>query len=430
LIREPSQVSRTFPRRLRWAKPSSVHAILTAVLALAVGGAGAGCQADLGTAGCQIKQQTTLPASPLTLLKDVRLDVIGGNYALIGHDPAANAVRWATLDGTTWTMGTEHAYGLPTGVQNPLFAMAAAPVATGQTPVPGDTVLIGYIGTDTTGTKGELAMIAVPADGSAPAGPAAVIHEFPGGVPAPSSVAMVSSRKGVHAGLTWIDTQMGQVEYAAIDGTGAMVVAPTPVSPAMAGFQFLAFAPGKDDVTVVYYSDAVNTANLTGAGWIIGEGNESGGIDSYIALVFAKQPTTPAVVAPTAAGYSLAFQNNEGAWLGVYTAADRTVSSPYEFAPSSGFGADPQPPLVALTPFGPDYGVLFQAARDGELWRVDGTGNRRSGSLVFPSALGDLGTVSAVEVPAPGVGLVATYADYSVADHSAGDRLFVNATCY
>src|SRR5205814_3981158 len=130
------------------------------------------------------------PGSPLTLLSNVRLDAIGSTYALIGHDQAANAIRWATLD-ASGTMGNEHAYGLPIGVQNPLFAMAAAPVATGQTPVPGDTVLIGYIGTDTTGTKGELAMIAVPANGSAPAGPAAIIHEFPAGVPDPSSVAMV-----------------------------------------------------------------------------------------------------------------------------------------------------------------------------------------------------------------------------------------------
>ncbi len=185
LTREPSEVSRTLPRRPRWAKPSSVHAILTALSTLALAGAGAGCQADLGTAGCQVTQQTTLPGSPLTLLKDVRLDVIGSNYALIGHDPVANAIRWATLDATSGTMGAEHAYGLPMGVQNPLFALAAAPVAMGQTPVPGDTVLIGYVGTDTTGTKGELAMIAVPANGLAPAGPAAIIHEFPAGVPAP-----------------------------------------------------------------------------------------------------------------------------------------------------------------------------------------------------------------------------------------------------
>ncbi len=198
----------------------------------------------------------------------------------------------------------------------------------------------------------------------------------------------------------------------------------------MPGFQFLEFTPGKDDVTVVYHSDEVNTLNVTGPGWIIGEGNESGGIDSSIALVFSEPATTPAVVAPTAAGYSIAWQNSEGAWLGIYTSATNKASRPYAFAPSSGFGgANLQPPLVALTPFGPDYGVLFQRPRDAELWRVDGMGNRRSGALVFPSALGNLGTVSTVEATSGG-GLAATYADYTVADGSAGDRLFVNATCY
>src|SRR5438270_11846270 len=118
------------PRRRR-------HGVVAVVALAAV--AAAGCQADLGTAGCQITKQTTVPGTPLTLLPDARLDVIGAGYALIGYDPGANAVRWAM--GSEGALGTEHAFGLPAGVMNPVFAMAGTP-----TGAPGDTVLIGYPG--------------------------------------------------------------------------------------------------------------------------------------------------------------------------------------------------------------------------------------------------------------------------------------------
>ncbi len=413
------------------------HGVVTL---LALSAAAAGCEADPGTAGCRIAHQTTLPGSPLTLLPNARLDVVGPGYVLMGYDMAANAVRWATLS-TSGALGAEHAYALPVGVQSALFAMAAAPAASQNPgsgdailtgPVAGDTVLIGYVGTDSSGTKGELSMIAVPADGSAPSGPAAVIHEFPDGVPPASSLAMISSRKGVHAGLAWVDDQMGRVMYTALDGTGAPVVSPTPVASALPGFRYLAFTPGKDDVTLVYHSDDVNLNSVTGPGWIVAEGNEAGGIDSYVALGFSRPPLTPAVLTATSAGYGLAWQDDEGAWLGVYKSANQTVSDVYPFAPSNGFGGTSlQPPLVALTSFMTDFGVLFQQPRDAELWRLDPMGNRRSGALIFPSAAGSLGTVSAAPALAPDSGLVATYADYaSPGDATSGDRFFLNATCY
>jgi hypothetical protein len=403
------------PRRRR----HGVAALVALALAAA---ASAGCQEDLGTAGCQITKQTTVPGSPLTLLPDARLDMIGAGYALIGYDPGANAVRWAL--GADGMLGTEHAFGLPAGVTNPMFAMAGTPGG-----IPGDTVLIGYLGTDTTGTKGELALIAVPADGSPPQAPAATIQEFPKGVPAPSSVAMTSSRKGGHAGLAWIDDAMGRVMYAALDGTGQMVVSPTPTAVASPDFTCLGFSAGKDDVTVTYYAATTNQAK---AGWIIAEGNESGGIDSAVTLAFAGQMGSCATVTATAGGYGIAWQDSAGSWVSIYTASDNQLLSPVTFAPANEFGgANLQPPIVGLTPFGRDFGVLFQRPRDAELWRLDEAGNRRSGALIFPSAEGYLGTVSAVRVgPAGGASLTATYADYMGSGGTTGDRLFVDATCY
>ena len=393
---------------------------IAALLALAAVAGSAGCQADLGTAGCQITKQTTLPGTPLTLLPDARLDMIGSGYALIGYDPGANAVRWAL--GSDGALGTEHAFGLPPGVTNPMFAMAGTPTGT-----PGDTVLIAYLGTDPSATKGELALIAVPADGSPPQAPAATIHEFPKGIPPATSIAMTSSRKGGHAGLAWIDDAMGRVMYTAVDATGQMVVSETPTASAGPEFSCLGFTAGKDDVTIVY---SAATDNQGKPGWIIAEGNEAGGIDSSVSLSFDTHMESCATVTATATGYGIAWQNTAGSWVRTYTAGDSKLTDEVLFAPANDFsGANLQPPIVALAPFGRDLGVLFQGPHDAELWRLEQTGDRRSGALIFPSAEGNLGTVSATRVGS--AALTATYADYMGSGAvTAGSRLFVNATCY
>jgi hypothetical protein len=399
-----------------------------ALLAVAAVVATAGCQADLGTAGCRITRQVTLPGSALTLLQDARLDVVDGSYVLIGYDSAANVVRWASLaaDGT---LGMEHAFGLAADAHNPLFAVAAAPTTSpGGTPTPGDTVLIGYLANDAASGTGALELIAVPADGTPPAAPASAIVQFPKGAPPASDVAMASSRNGMRAGLAWVDAQVGRVMYAAVDGAGAEVVPPAPTAPFPPDFSCLTFAPGKDDLTILYYTQA---STMASPAWVIAEANESGGIDSYATLMLARAADDGcATLTPTPSGYSLVWQNNAGAWLSVYKASDKNVPT-YSFAPANEFGGSTlQPPIVGLALFDQDYGVLFQQPRDAELWRLDPMGQRRSGALVFPSAQGNMGTVSAL--PVQGTGLVATYADYTGGDGGAvpGDRVFVNAACY
>lgn len=389
--------------------------------------AGAACQTDLGTAGCSITWQATLAGSSLTLLKGARLDVIGSQYALMGQDRSddANSIRWASLDDHGMVMGDEHAYGLSTDLKNPLFAMAGAQA-------PGDTVLIGTVGAD--GAKGQLSMVAIPANGSAPAGPAAVAYEFPNGVP--SAVAMVSSRNGVHAALAWVDDVAEQVFYAAVDATGALVGSPTPVASAQGSFRHLQFTGGNDAATIAYYSTELNTGKVQGAGWVIAEANESGAIDSSVSLAFSGAPPEhPAVVTATGEGYAIAWQDDSGDALMIYRTAAQNAAPPvHAFASSSDFGgATLQPPLVALSAFGTDFGVVFQRDHDAELWRLDGMGGRRSGALIFPSAHGNMGDVSTVRAPGNGAVLAATYADYTAGDAASGprgDRLFVTATCY
>jgi len=415
------------PRRRR-------HGVI-AVLALAT--AGLACQADLGTAGCVVTTQATLAASPLTLLPDARLDAVGSNYVLIGSDGAA--VRWAFLTPTTdgLTMSLEHAFGLPSGISSPaLFAVASSPNATVV-----DTVLVGWLAPDPTGTKGDLSIMSLPADGSPPMGPATVVHEFPNGVPAPGTVVMVSSRNGTNAGVAWEDPVSGQVQLAAVDYSGSLVGPPTPTAPASAPFDCLGFQSGKDDLTLVYQAKFTSPSVV---GWVIAEANEGGGVDSYASFGYAGPHDGNCVhIAPTSTGYALAWQDTAGAKLGISVAGSNMSAMPGSFAPSNEFGgANLQPPIVGLASFQSDFGVLFQKVADAELWRIDQMANRRSGVLILPSANGNMGKVSTVLEAkdgklVPGGALVATYADYPAgvlpADAAAsltGSRIFLNASCH
>ena len=325
--------------------------------ALAVGAA---CQAESGDAGCQLTQ-VTLAGTPLTLLPDARLDQVPGGYFLLGSD--GSSVRWAALS-AGGTLTGEQAYALPPSVTSAYFAVAGV-----QTP--GDTVLVGYLGTDAASGNGGLAVIALPADGSQPAKPPSTVVTFPGGIPAASSVAMISSRKGMNAGLAWIDDGSGQVMVATLDGAGAMTGAPVAASSSSgAPFSCLGFSPGKDDLTVLYYAGTTALANHVPA-WVIAETNEAGSVDSTTVLGVGRPLGTGcALVSPTATGYGITWQDTEGDWLAEYVAQGMSLSMSYPFASAAGFGgANLQPPLVGLAPFGTDFGVLLARPLDVELWR-------------------------------------------------------------
>ena len=403
------------PRRRR----HDVVAFGLAALAVGV----AACQAESGDAGCQLTQQVTLAGTPLTLLQDARLDQVGDGYFLLGTD--GTSVRWGALSANGALTG-EQAYALPTDVSSAYFAVAGVNS-------PGDTILVGYLGTDVATGSGGLAVIALPADGSAPAAPASTVVTFPGGIPPASSVAMLSSRKGMHAGLAWVDDgSVPQVMLATLDGTGAETGTPVIVSPSSgAPFSCLGFSPGKDDLTVIYYA-GITTLKNNVPGWVIAEANEAGSVDSTTVLSLGRPPGNGcALVSPTATGYGITWQDTEGDWLAEFVSQGMLLSVAYPFASAAGFGgSDLQPPLVGLAPFGTDFGVLLARPLDVELWRVDDMGNRRAGVLIFPSVNGTFGSVSALP-PSParaGGPLVATYADYTNPPAASG-RLFVNAVC-
>jgi hypothetical protein len=391
------------------------------------------CQADVGDANCQLKQQIVLvgaPSSPLLLLQTARLDQVGDGFLLIGSDKGA--VRWAALaaDGT---LSAEQVFELPAGATNPLYAVAGLET-------PGDTVLIAYLTTGSDGTSGVLDVVAVAADGTQAPTPPNPVLTFAAGVPAASTVTMLSSRAGMNAGLAWVDSPSShQVLFTTVSGAAQLVGQPISVAAsttmnAATELSCLFFSPGHDNLTLTFLDQTKDgSAPPT---YVIAEANEGGSIDSSTTLNVASQMENCAIVTPAGTGYALAWQDGTGSWIAVSAQVGATLQvATYPFASASSFGGPSlQPPLVGLAPFGNDFGVVLARGGDVEMWRLDAMGNRRPGSLVFPTLAGNLGGVSALPVGAADPGsLVATYADYTSAPGAAtpsGRRLFVDAACY
>jgi hypothetical protein len=388
-----------------------------------------GCQSnDAGDAGCQLSQEAELGGSPLTLLPNARLDRVGAGFALSGVD--TTAVRWAALD-AAGTLGTEHALTVTPSPSGPWLAFTASAT-------PGDTLLVAQAQAAANGTDAELHVFTTPASDAASTMPGAPAPGAPALGPtlatipralsagAEPGIVLGASRSGAHAALAWLDPGAGGVELLLLSPSGQPVGAPTVLERAPS-FDCLAFAPGKDALTVVYYRYPDATSRIPTL--VITELLETGAIDETVELSLDSHAARCPTLTPTDAGYSFAFEDDEGVWLGVFEASAQALSiTPFAAAVGLG-GAAFLPPIEGLAPLGTDYGVVFARTYGGELWRLDGAGHRRSGALVFPSQKGSIGAISTQS----GTGaLFATYADYSSVDAgvgTAGQRYFIGATC-
>ena len=382
---------------------------------MALFAAATSCQAnDAGTAGCQLSQEVELPGSPLTLLPNARLDRVGAGFALSGVD--ATAVRWASLD-AAGTLGTEQSLAFTSAV------------------TPGDTLLVAQAQPAANATDVELHVFAAPAgdaasttpDAKAPAlGP--VLATIPRALSAGAKpgVVLAASRSGAHAALAWLDPGAGGVELLLLSPSGQALGTPTVLERAPS-FDCLAFAPGKDALTVVYYRYPDSTSQIPTL--VVTELLETGAIDETIDLELDSHAARCPTLTPTDAGYTFAFEDGEGVWLGVFQATAQALSiTPFAAAVGLG-GAAFLPPVEGLAPLGTDYGVVFARTYGGELWRLDAQGHRRSGALVFPSQKGNSGALS---TQSGTDALFATYAESSSLDAdvgTAGQRYFVGATC-
>lgn len=389
--------------------------------------AGAGCQAGPGDIGCQITRQVVIPdTTPLALSPEVRIDRVGDRLVIFAAD--ATSVRWTVID-ATGAIGAEQAVALPAGTLHAYYALAGAASA-------GDTVIVGALVPAANATDAELRFIASPiGDGTAAGVAGTPVVTFGGGAdpgnPLPM-IAMGTSQSAMYAGAAWLDPASGFPSYAFIDGQAAVVGSPAIIENEPASsYSCLGFAPGKQELTINYQKGPIDLA--TGPTWLIADVPVGGGVYT-LKLNVAQQNGTmgcaQTVLYDPMTGaspeYAIVWQDQSGSWLSVYYGAATGQVKSFGFASSTDFGGpDLQPALVGLAAFGSDFGVLFVRPHSVEMWRVDRAGNRRSGSLVYPSLAGNVASAAAVA----GQNLLSsTYADLTGA--GMGRRLVVDAVCY
>jgi hypothetical protein len=396
-------------------RPGRLGAGLGVLAGLGSALAGACTTSSTGTGGCQINRQAEMPATPLTLLPDARLDTVGDGYMLSGV-PDHTTVRWAAID-SAGAMGQEHQLAVAEAPGGPWRAFTS-----GQQP--GDTLLVAQA--IAKGADAELRVTTVPSGGAPtpPPAPGAALATVAGAAGGAPLVALAANRTGSSAVLTWVDPTAG---VRALGLTPAGVAVGTAVDLGMAPVvACLGFVPGKKDLTVIYYRYPDATSRIPTL--VINELTGGGAVDSTLELVLDSHDARCPQVIATPEGYALAFQDAQGGWLGVYRASNNRVSF-FPFVEALAFGGgDLQPPLSGLMTAGTDYAVVFSRSHGGELWRIGPTGSRL-GVLPFPTAGGHVGDVSTQLVSA---GIVGSYADYTGFDAgvgAAGKRIFLGATC-
>jgi hypothetical protein len=379
-----------------------------------------GCQsADTGTAGCEITHEIAAPASPLGLLPDVALQRVGAGLALVGADADGATARWATVDPAAPALGPEAAAPILPGAAGPWLVLASDKA-------PGDTLLSAIVvrsGSDAELHLGVVPTVAPPQAASA-LGPAyAVSHGAlaPGVTP---MVALGASRAGPHAALAWVDPAAGAVMELALSAGGEPLGDPTVVDQAPV-VRCLGFAAGKGAMTLVYYKLDAATSNTPH--YLIRELRDTGDLDSSLELTLDSHAgATCPQLAPTDAGYAIAFQDSQASWLVTYDDATQSFTEASFASAVAAGGAALQPPLAGLAPMGSDFGVILEGTQGGDLWRVSSGGARRDGHLSLPTAHGIIGHISS---QGESGSLTATYADYSAPDHSGGRRYVLTTSC-
>jgi hypothetical protein len=393
-----------------------VNAALAGALAGAVL---AGCQTD-ASIGCQLAQQVVFPGDELTLLREPRLDQVRDGFLLLGTD--GSDMRWAAIDPASGQLGAAQAAPVDPAGDWLWYGMAGVSA-------PGDTVLAAVAKPAANGTDQEIRIVPWKADGSGPLPAGPVVATIAGGAVAspPPLVAMGSSRLGMVSGLAWVDPAHNVVMAAIVSGAGQVASGPFMLGAAPA-FACLAFVPGKDELTLAYYMYLASTSGTPTLEIV--ELRENGSIDSRLQLNLERPDEGCPVLTATDADYAFAWQDSLGSWLGVYEGGSNRLFS-YSFADAVTFGGpDLQPPLAGLGSVGSDYGVVVVTNAGAELWRLGAAGGRRPGALRFPSAQGDLGTVSSLPV---GGSLYTTYADYSSMGGGvggSGQRYLLKSTCF
>ncbi len=350
-------------------------------LALATGLVAAGCQ-NSSPPGCRIAQQSDLVKTELTQLPDLRLDRIGDDFALLGLDK--EQIRWAKLraDGL---LGTESVLKLPGRLASlgPWFALVGKNA-------PGDQLVAVYA-VPKAGATDQVEIDAVTQDTGAAVSAPKRLFDLPAGADIKAfRMTMASSRSGMHAVIAWgfakqtggLQSQIVRADASMPNSAQALMV--------MAPWDCLAMAPGKSDLTVSLLEGGDSSPT-----WRATEFKVDGSIGLSLRLVLNSKQAGCPTVSPTAKGYGVAWQTEDGTFFTEYD-LEANAASPKLVVGAVYFGgAQAQPRVACVASMAKDFTLTFDRPAGPQVWRINIFGSVHGDKLMLPSAEGKVGPVAA-----------------------------------
>lgn len=345
----------------------------------------AGCK-DKAPPGCRIAESVTLPASALTSTEEAWLQRAGTGFVLLGSE--GDEVRWAplALDGT---VGTESKLTLPQRALRPEPWFGATAKA-----APGDQIIVAYVAPKA-GSTTQLQIVAITQSPGGAASAPIVLADLPAGVdPKIVRLAMGTSRSGQRAVLAWgFEGQDASPSLLLLKGDAQPVGPPLTVRQGPgARWTCLDVVASRTDFGVsIVEAPSGNTPST----WRTFELRDDGGRGPDVGIELDATPTGCVSSAPTANGYVVAFQNNDGTFFSDYDIAKGAVNSDIVAGALQFGGPARQPKVACISPMGLEYSLLFDRSSGPEAWRFDAHGNPQGGTLLLPSA-GDVGPLAIV----------------------------------
>lgn len=335
--------------------------------------------------GCRIAQVALLPATPLAQLANARLSRVMDGFFLAGVD--GNKVRWAKIASDLSSLNGETALALPASMlagHGPWFAPVGKSAAA-------DQLVVAFLA-QKTGVANQVEIQVVVQDvGTTSATAPQHLADLPTGADLTAfALAMAPSQVGRHAMIAWgFATDGSEVHIRTLAAHG-QPAGPEVALSTKAPWDCLAFAPGRTDLILsLLESDLMPS-------WRSVEVKPNGMVGGSLRLVLNKQAHCP-TVAPTAKGYALVWQNDDGTFLAEFNLEQPGTTIPFLVAGAVKFGgAKSQPPVACLAQVGKDFSITFARPSGPEVWRIDNVyGTRVGAPLVLPSRQGDVGPTSA-----------------------------------
>jgi hypothetical protein len=363
-----------------------------------------------------------LAANALTLRADARLDRAGAAFVLLATD---NDRVLAEPVGAKGEAGVLATIPVPPHTDGPWVGVV------GTASAPATALVVAYAANPSAGVA-DLMTFTVGVDGSSPSVPVAV-GTIPDKAAAPVVVTAGSGRAGQHAGIAWGVKGVTTLYARILGADGGVVGAGDIAIGSVEDFDCLRFGPGQGDLTVSYVEPIGTPPVQT---FHVNEIDDQGVRGHSFSLGMGNVAVSCAAVAPTAAGYAIAWKQvgtPAAPGVGDFFALFDQVKlgfAPVEILSNARAVGGMAPPIVGVAPSPKNrYTLLFEHPSGPEAWNVDFEGRQVAQSVAFPSSHGNVGAVSAQPAAAS---LFATYADYASsnpAERTAGTRLFIELTC-